>query len=251
MSSAPAPSTSSAVVTESGTRPRHVAIILDGNGRWARARGLPRAAGHKRGADAVKRAVNSAGDLGIEYLTLFGFSTENWLRPEDEVRDLMGLLRFYLQVEITELHRGGVRFKVIGDRSQLPPDTVALIEQSEKLTAGNSKLVLTVALSYGSRKEIVSAARALAAECMAGNMTPDQIDEAAFSQRLFTHDMPDPDLLIRTSGEQRISNFLLWQIAYTEFVFTPTLWPDFSHDDLKAAVETYMTRERRYGAINA
>ncbi len=230
-------------------RPLHVAIIMDGNGRWAKAKGLPRAAGHKRGADAVRRVAKSAGNLGVKYLTLFGFSSENWRRPESEVRDLLGLLRYYLENDIAELVDNGIRLHVIGDRSRLPADTVALIEQAERRTADNTSMILTIALSYGSRQEIVAAARALAADCAAGTLKPAEIDERALAQRLFTAGTPDPDLLIRTSGEQRISNFLLWQLAYTELVFTETLWPDFGHAELEAAIATYCSRERRYGAI--
>jgi undecaprenyl diphosphate synthase len=224
---------------------------MDGNGRWAKARGLPRSAGHKRGADAVRRVVKSAVDLGISYLTLFGFSSENWQRPVTEVRDLMGLLRYYLEREVAELAREGVRFRVIGERSRLPPDTVSLIEAAERSTAANSRLTLVIALSYGSRQEIVAAAQALAADCVAGRMTPAEIDQAAFAARLFTSDIPDPDLIIRTSGEQRISNFLLWQMAYTELVFTDTLWPDFGHAELASAIATYRSRDRRYGGVTS
>jgi len=229
----------------------HVAIIMDGNGRWAKARGLPRTAGHKRGADAVRRVVHSAVELGVSYLTLFGFSAENWQRPVTEVRDLMSLLRFYLEREVAELGREGVRFRVIGERSRLPKDTVDLIEAAERSTAGNTKLTLIIALSYGSRQEIIAAAQTLAADCAAGRMTPAQIDQATFSRHLLTDGIPDPDLLIRTSGEQRISNFLLWQLAYTELVFTDTLWPDFGHDELAAAIATFRSRDRRYGAVTS
>ncbi len=228
----------------------HVAIIMDGNGRWAKARNLPRAAGHKRGADAVRRVVECAGQMGIGYLTLFGFSSENWRRPESEVRDLMGLLRLYLQNEVTELADKGVRFVVIGDRDRLPKDTVELIESAEQRTASNSRLTLTLALSYGSRQEIAASARALAAECVKGLLAPEQITEDMIEQRLFTRNMPEPDLLIRTSGEQRISNFMLWQLAYTELFFTETLWPDFGQADLEAAVAAYRIRERRFGAVS-
>ncbi len=231
--------------------PLHVAIIMDGNGRWAKARGLPRTAGHKRGADAVKRVVKSAGALGVRYLTLFGFSSENWQRPETEVRDLMGLLRFYLENDIAELVDNGIRLKVIGDQSRFSPDTVNLIEQAERKSAPNTKMDLTIALSYGARQEILAAAQALAADCASGKMSPAAIDEAEFSRRLFTAGTPDPDLLIRTSGEQRISNFLLWQLAYTELVFTDTLWPDFGQAELEAAIATYRSRERRYGAVTS
>ena len=233
----------------SGQGPVHVAIIMDGNGRWAKARGLPRTAGHKRGADAVRRVIKAAGNLGIVYLTLFGFSSENWSRPEDEVRDLLGLLRFDLQNELAELAEGGVRLSVIGDRTRLPPDTVKLIENAEARTAANTKMVLTIALSYGGRQEIVAAAQALGADCAAGRIKPGDITEDDFAGKLFTAGTPDPDLLIRTSGEQRISNFLLWQLAYSELVFTDTLWPDFGQAELEAAIATYRSRERRYGAV--
>ena len=244
MSAHPAQQLDPAATAQSGT-PVHVAIIMDGNGRWAKARGLPRTAGHKRGADAVKRVVKSAGNLGISYLTLFGFSSENWQRPQAEIKDLMGLLRFFLESEIDELSAAGVRLNVIGDRSRFPADTVDLIAKAEARTASNTKLVLTIALSYGSRQEIVAAVKAIAAE----KLDPADIDESTVARHLFTADMPDPDLLIRTSGEQRISNFLLWQLAYTELVFTDTLWPDFGHAEMEAAIATFRSRERRYGAV--
>jgi undecaprenyl diphosphate synthase len=231
--------------------PTHVAIIMDGNGRWAQQRGLPRTAGHRRGADAARVAVRAAVGQGVRYLTLYGFSSENWKRPADEVEDLMGLLRFYLRSEIAELHKQGIRLRVIGDRSRLAPDIVSLIEDAERLTAGNDTLTLIVALSYGSRAEIACAARRLAEDAIAGRIRPYEIDEAALASRLFTTGVPDPDLLIRTSGEQRISNFLLWQSAYTEFVFLDTLWPDFSEDDFVRAIKEYHGRDRRYGATGA
>ena len=227
--------------------PAHVAIIMAGNGRWAKARGLPRIAGHRRGAEAVRRTVTAAGELGISYLTLFGFSSENWKRPSDEVDDLMGLLRVYLRGEIAELHRQGVRVRIIGDRTRLAPDIVTLIANAEQLTAENSRLNLIVALSYGGRHDIVQAARRLAAEAAAGRLAPDRIEEAQFAAQLYTAGIPDPDLLIRTSGEQRISNFLLWQTAYTELVFVDTLWPDFGASDLEKAVREFHGRDRRYG----
>lgn len=232
-----------------GTIPRHVAIIMDGNGRWAKARGLPRVAGHRRGADAVRNAVQAAGELGVRYLTLFGFSSENWKRPADEISDLMGLLRHYLRSEIAELHSKGVRVRVIGDRTRLPADVVALIEGAEETTRANSRLDLIVALSYGARDEIVAAARALAAAAKRGEIDPDTIDETAFNARLYTADIPDPDLLVRTSGEKRISNFLLWQSAYTEFVFLDVLWPDFGRREFEAAIAEFGRRDRRYGAV--
>ena len=228
--------------------PRHVAIIMDGNGRWAQARGLPRIAGHRRGADAVRRTLVAAGELGIPYLTLFGFSSENWKRPPDEIESLMGLLRHYLRSEIAELHRHGVRLRVIGERDRLAGDIAAMIRNAEILTCDNDRMNLTIALSYGGRAEIVAAARAIAAEVMAGKLALDRIDEAAIGRHLFTSELPEPDLLIRTSGEQRISNFLLWQCAYAELVFTKTLWPDFGRADLEQAVADFGGRERRYGA---
>jgi undecaprenyl diphosphate synthase len=228
--------------------PQHVAIIMDGNGRWARSRGLPRIAGHRRGAEAVRRTVVAATELGIRYLTLYGFSSENWKRPLDEITDLMGLLRHYLRGEVAELHEQGVRFRMIGDRSRLPPDIVTLIVNSEALTRDNPRLTLSVALSYGGRAEIATAARRIAEEAVAGRLDPATVNEAMFGRFLFTEGMPDPDLLIRTSGEQRISNFLLWQSAYSELVFTDTLWPDFDKADLETAVRDFHGRERRYGA---
>ncbi|HVA12710.1 MAG TPA: isoprenyl transferase [Stellaceae bacterium] len=228
--------------------PAHVAIIMDGNGRWAKARGLPRIAGHRRGAEAVRRTVVAAAELGISYLTLFGFSSENWKRPSDEINDLMGLLRHYLRGEIAELHRQGVRVVVIGDRTRLAPDIVTLIVNAEQLTAANTRLTLIVALSYGGRDDIVQATRKLAEDVVAGRLPAKDIDEARVSAALFTAGIPDPDLLIRTSGEQRISNFLLWQSAYTELVFIETLWPDFGRADLERAISDFHGRERRFGA---
>ena len=228
--------------------PRHIAIIMDGNGRWAQARGLPRIAGHRSGAEAVRRTLEAAGELGIPYLTLFGFSSENWKRPLDEVDDLMGLLRHYLRGEIAELHGKGVRLRVIGDIERLAPDINAMIRHAEALTRDNDRINLTIALSYGGRAEIVAAARAVAAQVAAGRLPLDRVDEDAIARHLFTADLPDPDLLIRTSGEQRISNFLLWQCAYAELVFTKTLWPDFGRADLERAIAEFGGRERRYGA---
>ena len=235
-------------LSETSARPpAHVAIIMDGNGRWARARGLPRTVGHHRGVEAVRRTVEAAADLGIGYLTLFGFSTENWGRPEDEVSELMGLLRKYLRSEVAELHRNGVRLQVIGDRSRLQPDIVDLIDNAEQVTRDNTTLRLTVALSYGARQEITAAARRLAEAVRDGELPLDRLDEAALAERLFTNGMPDPDLVIRTSGEKRISNFLLWQAAYAELVFVDTLWPDFNRDHLEMAIGEFQRRDRRYG----
>jgi undecaprenyl diphosphate synthase len=221
---------------------------MDGNGRWAKARGLPRIAGHRRGAEAARRAVTAAAEFGIPYLTLFGFSSENWSRPSAEIQDLMALLRHYLCGEIAELHRNGVRLKVIGQLARLAPDIISLIEHAENMTRDNSRIHLTMALSYGGRAEIVSAVRAIAAQAACGALTAEDVDEDCIARHLFTADIPDPDLVIRTSGEQRISNFLLWQCAYSELVFTKTLWPDFSERDLEQAIDEFCGRERRYGA---
>jgi undecaprenyl diphosphate synthase len=227
--------------------PRHVAIIMDGNGRWARARGLPRVAGHRQGAEAVRRAVVACIELGIDYLTIYAFSSENWKRPEREIDDLMGLLGLYLRNEVAELAERGVRVRFIGDRGRLSPDIRRLIDAAEASTRANRALTLTVALNYGGRHEIVRAARRLAEDAAAGRLDPSTVTEAAFAARLDTHDIPDPDLVIRTSGEQRLSNFLLWQAAYAELVFLPTLWPDFRKADLEDAVSEFCRRERRYG----
>jgi undecaprenyl diphosphate synthase len=229
--------------------PKHVAIIMDGNGRWAKARGLPRTAGHRKGVEAVRRTVEAARELGIPYLTMFGFSSENWRRPEGEVFDLMQLLRFYLRSEIAELHKNGVRLRVIGDRSKLSGDIVTMIEKAEELTRGNTELNLVIALSYGSRQEIADATRQMVRDALEGRLRPEDITEESFSARLLTRDIPDPDLLVRTSGEQRISNFLLWQSAYTELVFVDTLWPDFTKRDLEDAIREFNQRDRRYGAV--
>lgn len=231
--------------------PRHVAIIMDGNGRWAKARHLPRAAGHRKGMEAVRAVVKAAAEAGVEYLTLFGFSSENWKRPEAEVSDLMGLLRLYLRKDARDLHAQGVRLRVIGDRARLARDIQDQLAEVEAMTAANAKLTLVIAISYGGRDELVQAARRLARDAADGRIAPDAIDETAFAARLFTDGIPDPDLLIRTSGEQRISNFLLWQLAYTEFVFIETHWPDFDRETLAEALAVYARRERRYGAVVA
>ncbi len=227
--------------------PKHVAIIMDGNGRWAKARGLPRVAGHKQGAEAARRVTKLAAEFGIEYITLFGFSSENWRRPEQEIAELMKLLRHYLRSETAELHKNGARLRVIGDRTRLDSDIVELIESAEELTQGNIGVTVVMALNYGGRADIVRAARAV-------KFSDDgdiEADELAFSAALMTSDIPDPDLLIRTSGEKRISNFLLWQCAYAEMVFTDTLWPDFDKKDLEDALDEYAGRDRRFGAVEA
>ncbi|MFL5267160.1 MAG: isoprenyl transferase [Stellaceae bacterium] len=228
--------------------PQHIAIIMDGNGRWAQARGLPRIAGHRRGAEAARRAVVAAAELGVPYLTLFGFSSENWKRPPAEIQDLMGLLRHYLRGEIAELHRNGARLKVIGELARLPEDIIDLIDHAEAVTRDNTRITVTMALSYGGRAEIIAAMRAIAQQVAEGRLAADAIDEDCLAGHLFTSDIPDPDLLIRTSGELRISNFLLWQCAYSELVFIRTLWPDFSKSDLELAIAEFRSRERRYGA---
>ena len=227
--------------------PVHVAIIMDGNGRWARKNALPVIAGHRRGADSLREVVKAAKKSGISYLTVYGFSSENWGRPVEEVRDLMGLLRLYLRKEIADLHKNGVRFRVIGDRQRLKADIVALIEEGEEKTRENTQLTLVVALSYGSRAEILGAVRKLAEKAAKGEISAEEISEEMFTCELETRDIPDPDLLIRTSGELRLSNFLLWQSAYTELVFTDKLWPEFGAQDLALAVEEFHRRERRYG----
>jgi undecaprenyl diphosphate synthase len=232
-----------------GRIPRHVAIIMDGNGRWAAERGLPRTEGHRRGMEAVRRTVDAAIDLGIETITLFSFSSENWSRPASEVSFLFGLIRVFIRRDLADLHRNGVRISVIGERLNVPKDIVALIEEAETLTAGNRRLNMVVAFNYGSRGEITRAVRAIADDVRAGRLDPAAIDEAAIARRLDTAAIPDPDLLIRTSGEVRLSNFLLWQAAYSELVFLPLYWPDFGADALRAAVREFATRDRRYGGV--
>ncbi len=234
---------------ETASVPRHVAIIMDGNGRWAKARGLPRTAGHRRGVEAVREVVRGAGELGIPYITLFGFSTENWKRPADEVEFLMGLLRHYMRAELDTLAKEGARLRVIGDRDGLPRDIAVMIGEAEIRTRANARINVTIALNYGGRADIARAARQLAERVASGSLAAGTIDEAALTRELLTSDIPDPDLLIRTSGEQRISNFLLWQSAYAEMLFVDTLWPDFGKAHLAAAIAEYSRRERRYGAV--
>jgi undecaprenyl diphosphate synthase len=224
-----------------GAVPRHVAIIMDGNGRWAKARGLPRAAGHRAGAEAARRVLRAAGEAGVECLTLYAFSSENWRRPAQEISDLTGLLRFYIQRELNSLHKEGVRLKILGDHTAFEADVAKMVDKAVERTAGNRRMTLAIALNYGARAELVRAARKAAA---AG-----EIDEAAIEAALDTADLPPLDLLIRTSGEQRLSNFLLWQAAYAELLFTDTLWPDFDGDALRAALAQYQMRERRYGGL--
>jgi undecaprenyl diphosphate synthase len=227
--------------------PRHVAIIMDGNGRWAKARGLPRVAGHRQGAEAARAVLRAAGEAGIECLTLYAFSSENWRRPETEINDLMGLLRLYISAELNALHREGIRIKILGDHRAFPPDVAKLVDGAVAKTAGNSRMTLAIALNYGSRAELVHAAQKLAARVSAGEIEADRIDEAMVDASLYTSDLPPLDLLIRTSGERRLSNFLLWQSAYAELLFVDTLWPDFGGDELRAALADFASRERRYG----
>ena len=229
--------------------PRHVAIIMDGNGRWAKARHLPRIAGHRKGIEAVRRTVEAAPPLGIEVLTLYAFSTENARRPADEVNDLMGLLRHYLQTEIAELHANGIKVVFIGDYKALRGGLVELLENAEALTTANRKMTLVIALNYGGQDELVRTARQLAIEAKGGQLDPARIDAAMLAERLDTGTLPPPDLVIRTSGEQRLSNFLLWQAAYAELVFTDQLWPDFDGRSLAEAVAAFAARDRRYGGL--
>ncbi|CAN7197576.1 isoprenyl transferase [Bosea sp. LjRoot90] len=229
--------------------PIHVAIIMDGNGRWAQMRGLPRQEGHRRGLEALRRTVRNAGDLGIKILTLYSFSTENWSRPMAEVSFLLGLLRRFVENDLAELNEAGVRVRIIGSREDLAPDLRGLVERAETMTQGNTGLTLVVAFNYGSRDEITRMARNLARDVAAGRLMPEAIDEETLASRLDTASLPDPDLVIRTSGESRISNFLLWQAAYAEFVFTPVLWPDFDREALEEAMAEFSRRERRYGGV--
>ena len=228
--------------------PRHVAIIMDGNGRWAASRHLPRIAGHREGARAVRRTIEAAIRHGVEWLTIYAFSSENWRRPAGEVMDLTGLLRQYLRTEIAELAKNGVRLRFIGDRNRFDTDIQNDLAQAEAGTANNTRLNLTVALSYGSRSEILAAARAMAEAVRSGQLDPEGLTEACFGRFLSTDGMPDPDLIIRTSGEQRLSNFLLWQAAYAELAFLEVLWPDFGDTHFAAALADYARRERRFGA---
>jgi undecaprenyl diphosphate synthase len=233
------------------TIPRHVAIIMDGNGRWAAARGLPRGEGHRRGVEALRRTVRAAGDLGIGILTIFSFSAENWSRPPSEIRELMGLLRRFIRNDLADLHRNGVHVRVIGDRDDLAPDIRSLLEEAEDLTKDNDKLTLVVAFNYGARQEIARAAQRLAAEVAAGRVAVADVTADRLASYLDAPDLPDPDLIIRTSGEQRLSNFLLWQAAYSELVFVPVYWPDFDRAALEQAIVEFRGRERRFGGLVA
>ena len=242
---------SDAPSVQAAATPRHVAIIMDGNGRWAKARHLPRVMGHRAGVAAVRNIVRAAPELGIEYLTLYGFSSENWKRPRTEVNDLMGLLRMYIRDDLEELHRNGVEVRVIGAKTHLEGDIIELIEHAQARTRGNPKLKLIIAFNYGGQDEIVEAARRIAEDVAAGKLTPGAVDRDVFASYLATAGTPDPELVIRTSGERRLSNFLIWQTAYSEFVFTDTLWPDFSKSHLIAAIREFQGRDRRFGGLSA
>ena len=233
------------------TVPRHVAIIMDGNGRWAAARGLPRAEGHRRGVEALRRTIRAAGEIGIGIVTIFSFSAENWSRPASEIGELMGLLRRFIRNDLAELHKSNVRVRIIGEREGLDPDIARLLTEAEELTKGNTGLTLVVAFNYGARQEITRAARRIAEDGAAGRLTPADVTMDSISGFLDAPDLPDPDLIIRTSGEQRLSNFLLWQSAYSELVFVPTNWPDFDRATLEAAIREYQQRERRFGGLVA
>lgn len=246
MSAAPVPTASNG---DDVSRPGHVAIIMDGNGRWATSRGLPRAVGHERGVEALRRTVEAAQKLGLETLTVFSFSTENWRRPASEVSALFGLLKAYVKRDLDRLTREGVRIRVLGTRAGLPADILALVERAEQRTRDNAKFNLCIAFNYGGREELVRAAQAAIKAGLEGKLDPDSLNEDTFEQFLDTSGLPDPDLLIRTSGESRLSNFLIWQAAYTELVFMDVLWPDFGESHLRKAIETYMARERRFGGL--
>lgn len=237
--------------TEPDALPRHVAIIMDGNGRWAASRGQPRAFGHRQGVEALRATVEAAGELGIGCLTVFAFSTENWRRPPDEVSALMDLLRLYVNRDLDRLTRDGVRVRIIGAREGLSADIVGIIERAEARTAQNTQLALQIAFNYGGQAEILAAAKRIAADAQAGRLEPEAITSSVFERYLDTDGLPQPDLLIRTSGEQRLSNFMLWQTAYAELVFLDVLWPDFRKPHLEAALEAYRRRERRYGGVSA
>ena len=230
--------------------PRHVALIMDGNGRWAAQRGLPRFEGHRRGVEALRRAVRAAIELDIRFLTVYSFSVENWSRPREEIDALIGLLHRFINNDLAELHANNVRVKVIGARAGLAPEVAALLRQAEELTVDNTGVTLVVAFNYGARQEIAAAARALAAAAVAGEIALEDIDVEAIASRLHTAEIPDPDLIIRTSGEQRLSNFLLWQAAYAEFVFLPIHWPEFDKSSLESAIADYAHRDRRFGGLD-
>ena len=228
---------------------RHVAIIMDGNGRWARDRGLARGAGHRRGVETLRRIVKDAAELGLECLTLYSFSSENWKRPADEVADLLGLLRHFIRKDLVELHENNLRVRVIGERENLPDDIARMIVEAERLTEHNDAMTVTIAFNYGSRNEIARATRRIVEDVEAGRLAAAAVDGAALEARLDTAELPQLDLLIRTGGEYRLSNFLLWQASYAELVFSPVYWPAFTRADLEAALATFATRQRRFGGL--
>ena len=236
-------------LTSSIDLPRHVGIIMDGNGRWASARSLPRFEGHRRGVEAVRRAVRAAGDLGIGYLSLYAFSSENWSRPPQEVDDLMGLLKRFIRIDLADLHKQNVRVRIIGSRMDLASDLDELLDEAEAITRDNTGLTLVIAFNYGARQEIVDAVRKIASQVARGEIEPQAIDKQLIAQNLYTADIPDPDLIIRTSGEQRLSNFMMWQAAYAELVFLPLQWPEFDAAAFDEALRQYGQRERRFGGL--
>lgn len=233
--------------SSTAAKPSHIAVIMDGNGRWAKRRAMPRSAGHKKGADTVRRVIESCLESQINYLTLYAFSSENWQRSEQEVNDLMALLKFYLEKELPALHEQNIRLLIIGDRYSLPAEIQEKVQNAEQLTKGNTALTLAIALSYGSHQEITLAVKHIINDVQKGALTTDAINDKTIESYLYTAQLPAPDLLIRTGGEQRLSNFLLWQCAYTELYFTNILWPDFSKKDFEDALNNFATRERRYG----
>ncbi len=247
--SEPQPSSTNADVATLRSPPRHVAIIMDGNGRWAKARGLPRALGHKEGVEALRRAVEASRELGLTHLSVYAFSTENWNRPQTEIDALFDLLRVFVRRDLARLHKDGVRVRIIGSREGLSEDILALIDEAVETTRANTRLTLNIAFNYGGRSEIVAAVKDIARAVQGGQLQPEQIDEAMISRMLWTSDSPEPDLVIRTSGELRLSNFLLWSGAYAELMFMDLLWPDFTKESLEKAIDAFRRRDRRFGGL--
>lgn len=239
------------MIIDTPNLPRHIAIIMDGNGRWAQKRGLPRTAGHRQGVETVRKIVKAAGELGVEYLTLFSFSSENWTRPESEISELFKLLRMFIRSDLADLHKNNVRLKIIGRRDNVPEDVCKLLDEAENLTLNNTGQTLVIAFNYGSRLEIIDATKRVVELAVSGKISLEEITEDLISNNLDTSEIPDPDLLIRTSGEIRLSNFLLWQLAYSELVFVECLWPDFTKHDLELAIQTYCSRTRKFGGVVA
>lgn len=249
--SEPKPSSKNVDVATLRPPPRHVAIIMDGNGRWAKARGLPRALGHKEGVEALRRAVEASRDLGLSHLSVYAFSTENWNRPQTEIDALFDLLRLFVRRDLARLHKDGVRIRIIGSREGLSDDILGLIDEAVDTTRNNTRLTLNIAFNYGGRSEIVAAVKDIARAVQAGQLQPEQIDEAMISRMLWTAESPEPDLVIRTSGELRLSNFLLWSGAYAELMFMDLLWPDFTKESLEKAIDAFRRRDRRFGGLGA